>query len=68
MRTQTKTLEEIERAEQIAIDTRKMFIYHGAQGYWSWCDRGDQHTEYGKFDTRLDALLDAVEPYLSNEE
>jgi hypothetical protein len=52
--------EDLESRARIAEDTRKI-IRHTARG-WYWCDRGDQHTTFGPFDTYYEALSDAVKP------
>jgi hypothetical protein len=63
-------LAEIEELEQIAQDTKKRFSYSKSEGTWAWydSDEDDQvdawHTG---FETRFDALVDAVEPYLNPE-
>ena len=53
----------IERHELIAVDTHKAFSYDKSTGFWSWYDRDEPETLYGVFNSRLEALIDAVEPY-----
>jgi hypothetical protein len=57
----------IEEMEQIACDTRKEFRYYKETGKWTWHNRGEESDWAGPFPTRLDALMDAVEPYLEGE-
>lgn len=62
---------EIEWAEKVAADTKKQFAYNKHTGEWSWFDSCDaNYTEnwHSGFPTRLAALMDAVEPYLSDDE
>jgi len=65
----TKILEEqLERYERIAADTKKECHYNKHTGYWFWCHRGDgMIPEATGFASRLEALLDAIEPYLNPE-
>lgn len=63
-----KDLIELEKYERIVQDTKKNIFYDKHVGKWYWCD-GDA-TEYNRdngFDTRLDAVLDAIEPYLDEQ-
>lgn len=53
----------IERHELIAVDTHKAFSYDKATGFWTWYDRDEPETLYGRFNSRLEALIDAVAPY-----
>lgn len=61
----------LEHYEQIAHDTRKIFYYDHHSGEWGWADKDDEDDAeaftYG-FATRLDALVDAIDPYINNEE
>lgn len=52
--------------EKIAKDVHKSFSYDKSTGLWSWYDRDEPETLYGGFDTRYEALFDAVEPYLKS--
>lgn len=61
------TPEEVERWETIAQDTGKEFVRMKHTGKWCWGDKGCDHP-YGPFGTRLEALKDAVDPYLENSE
>jgi hypothetical protein len=55
----------LEEMELIAMDTKKEFVYDKHKGEWLWGNRGDVYQDYfGGFKTRLEALKDAVEPYL----
>jgi len=60
---------DLDRWEVIAHDTKKAFDYNKHTGEWHWRDRdvlvGDHH---GPFPTRLEALLDAIEPYTMGDE
>ena len=61
--------EQLERYERIAADTKKECHYNKHTGYWFWCHRGDgMIPEATGFTSRLEALLDAIEPYLNPEE
>jgi hypothetical protein len=57
---------ELERMEQIAHDTKKQFSYHKETGKWTWNNRGEEiiFATAEQFPTRLDALRDAVQPYI----
>lgn len=60
----------IERAEQIAEDVKKTFIYVKSTGTWAWVDNDEieiPESYHCGFKTRLDALMDAVEPYLDGD-
>ena len=67
----TIPLDRQEKAERIAIDTKKQFAYDKHQGLWFWYHKEDEadiaNWSCG-FQTRKQALMDAVEPYLGNEE
>lgn len=54
---------ELERRMQIAKDIKKSFHYDKCQGFWSWTDNDEFHN-IGPFPTFLEALNDAVGPYL----
>ncbi len=56
----------LERWMQIAQDVKKEFSYDKYYGSWYWHDRGDE-TLYGPQDTFLDALEDAIHPYLEDD-
>ena len=62
----------LERMEQIAVDIKKVFSYSKTSGKWAWVDRDEADNPnpeayHGDFDTRLEALKDAVDPYLHPE-
>ena len=57
----------MEQLEQIAFDIKKEFDYDKGTGKWAWYDRGERCVLHGGFDTRFDALWDAVEPYLVSD-
>jgi hypothetical protein len=60
---------EVERWERIAQDTKKEFVYDKHAGTWYWHDRGDGGVpEATGFATRREALLDAIGPYLEEDE
>ena len=59
---------ELERMELVADDTRKAFSYDKGTGYWAWFNRGEEPDYHGGFATRLDALRDAVAPYMEDAE
>ena len=61
----TAQLNKLERCERIAVDIKKSFHYNKYTGKWSWEHDGIIH---GGFDTRMEALYDAVEPYLNGED
>jgi hypothetical protein len=54
--------------ELVADDTRKAFSYDKGTGYWAWFNRGEEPDYHGGFATRLDALRDAVAPYMEDAE
>jgi hypothetical protein len=55
----------LEELELVAMDTKKVFMYDKHTGGWFWGNRGDEPENWvGGFKTRLEALKDAVEPYL----
>jgi hypothetical protein len=62
--------QQLEDYESIFVDIKKEMHYSKCQGKWHYSDRGEDHMENwsGPFDSRLDALLDAVEPYLEDSE
>lgn len=60
---------EIESMEVIAADLKKRFFYCKSSGKWAWCDAGDEELDLNfQFDTRLDALKDATEPYRDDDD
>jgi len=66
---ETISCEQIERMMQIAQDIKKRFAYDKSSGLWFWCDRDEENDPMAEpFSTFLDALKDAVEPYLHPEE
>ena len=61
----------LESLEQIAQDTGKEFAYDIHAGSWSWFDRDERDNSecwHGGFKSRLDALKDAIEPYLDESD
>ncbi len=68
MKNQLSTLQigEIEEMFQIFFDTKKVLSYNKHTGNWTWYDRDDslQTSDHGEFLTALEAVEDAVEPYL----
>lgn len=58
----------LERMMQIAHDIRKVCTYHVGSGEWFWHDRDEETELHGPFPRFLEALKDAVEPYLHPEE
>lgn len=61
----------VERMELIAQDTKKVFSYARHSGTWSWANKDeadDLESWHDGFGTRYDALVDAVEPYMEDEE
>ena len=61
--------EELERYERIAQDTKKEFSYDKHAGTWYWHDRDAGGVpEATGFPTRMEALIDAIGPYLEDEE
>ncbi len=62
------TTTELDRLEQIAQDTKKECVYNKHTGKWGWRDRDAPEACVFTFDTRLEALRDAVAPYLEDEE
>jgi hypothetical protein len=58
---------ELERWEQIAQVIKKEICYDKHAGTWYWHDRSDGGVPAATgFGTRLQALLDAIEPYLED--
>lgn len=71
MRANTILLTELDRFERIAVDTHKRFSYHRHTGEWSWFDADDadeMKNWHTGFETRYEALRDAIEPYLADED
>jgi hypothetical protein len=67
MPQKTVSCDLLERMEQIAVDVKKVFVYVKGVGTWAWVDRDEidePEAYHGSFDTRLEALKDAVDPYL----
>jgi hypothetical protein len=61
--------DELERRMQVAWDTKKSLTYDKATGEWSWHDRDEQPVDAaGPYRTFWEALVDATEPYLPNED
>lgn len=58
---------ELEQMMLIAQDTKKEFVYVKDQGVWNWHSRGGSDV-YGPFDSFLSALIDAVEPYMNDDD
>jgi hypothetical protein len=62
---------EIERKMQIFEDIKKTYFYCKSNGKWYWHDRDEKacvESSHGPFDTFLDMVNDAVEPYLEESE
>jgi hypothetical protein len=53
---------------RIAKDTKKEFTLNKASGKWAWHDRDSPEDLHGEFAHYLDALYDAVCPYLDETE
>jgi hypothetical protein len=61
------TNQELEEMERIAVDTKKSFVFIKHSCTWAWMDRDCEDSQddwHVGFATRLEALQDAVEPYL----
>ena len=64
---QTITLSRLESLTRMLDDTKKIIVYDKHTGYWSWVDKDcvnnlfDYHTGFNSW---LNAVLDALEPYL----
>jgi hypothetical protein len=54
---------ELEQMMSIAHDTRKEFHYLKDTSAWSWQNRNEE-VRHGPFNSFLDALQDAVGPYM----
>lgn len=61
----TAQLNKLERCERIAVDIKKSFHYNKHTDKWNWQD--SEGFAYGEFNTRMEALYDAVEPYLHGQ-
>ena len=64
-------LAKLERLFQVFDDVKKGIAYNKHEGTWSWFDRDEQDNGsayHGGFPTALDAMLDAVEPYMEDSE
>ena len=62
---------DLDHMTKVAYDIKKSFAYNKHTGLWSWYDRGEEFNSgawHGGFDTWLDALEDAVEPYMDDNE
>jgi hypothetical protein len=56
---------------QVSEDTRKQYSYNKLEGTWAWFYRSDENKDFAHhtgFETFLDALMDATEPYFNNME
>jgi hypothetical protein len=62
------TFELLERMEVVAQDTRKVFVYDKNSGLWGWRNKYDAELTQSNFKTRVDALIDAVQPYFDESE
>lgn len=59
---------DLEYALRVFFDTKKVLAYNKHEDpSWSWKDRDGECFD-GYFPTALDAILDAVDPYLNHEE
>lgn len=64
-------LEKLERWCQILADTKKEISYDKSTGTWAWYDRyerGNIPAYHPGFKTWLEAVKDAIEPYLMDDE
>ena len=52
----------------IAHDVRLEFSHNKNSGEWSWYDRGYEEILYGPHPTFYDALHEAIEPYIKEDE
>lgn len=59
---------QLEYLETLASETKKEFIYSKETGRWHWHNRGEDEWVSTGFTSRLDALMDAVGPYLEENE
>jgi hypothetical protein len=65
----TISLINLEQLETIAQDTKKSFTYNKHTGKWAWYNRGEDENRDNwvrDFDTRFDALIDSVAPYIED--
>ncbi len=63
-------LSKLERMFLILADIKKDTAYDKFSGTWSWFDRSEEdnlHAWHTGFSTNLEAVTDAVEPYMENE-
>jgi hypothetical protein len=64
--------DDLERYMRLAQDTKKEFSFNKSDGKWYWFNQSFQGGETGwqsePFDSFWECLLDAVAPYLSEEE
>jgi hypothetical protein len=61
----------LERAEQVAADIKKVFMFDKHAGTWAWSDRDEESNaaaHHTGFATRYAALMDAVGPYIEEGE
>lgn len=58
----------LESYMRIAQDTKKEFVYSKCEGYWYWHSRGSDTELSEPFEKFYDALSDAVEPYLGDDD
>lgn len=58
----------LERWMQIFWDIKKSFCLDIARGVWHWYDKDEPETLSEGFETFLDMIADAVNPYLEHSE
>lgn len=65
-----KFVADLEQWERIAADTKKTIGFNNHSGLWFWHDRSDTAEEayHTGYQTRVEALLGAIGPYLNEED
>ena len=65
----TISLADLERYEQVLSDIKKVILFNKHIQKWFWVDKdcvNNLQEYHGPHETRLDALLDATEPYFED--
>lgn len=59
----------LEEKMQVSHDTKKAYDYDKSSGLWAWGDKDEYDPDnwHAGFDTFIDALNDAVEPYFNED-
>jgi hypothetical protein len=58
---------ELDEKLKIFLDIKKELIYNKHTGKWGWYDRNDPTNEVYPFLSALEAIEDAISPYVEEE-